>query len=123
MVGIIMATGGCPSMEPLRPMVRFHLPFASMEETAFRMVSMYLLGQYFRGKKGLEPDWSLEGLQEIYDKVRSVNKAFAERIRSVSLNDAGVNAIVMLDSFAEAVPFAIRTKMKDFEKFFASYTE
>jgi hypothetical protein len=121
MLGIIMATGGCPSMKPLRPMVRFHLPFASLEETEFRMVSMYLLGQYFRSEKGLEPDWNMDGLQAIYDSVHTVNKAFAERIRSVYLNDAGVNAIVMLDSFAEAVPFAIRTKMKDFEKFFASY--
>jgi hypothetical protein len=123
MVGIIMASGGCPSMEALRPMVRFHLPFASVEETEFRMVTMYMLGQYFRFMKGKEPDWSMDGLQNVYDQVRSVNKAFAERIRSVSLNDAGVNAIVMLDSFAEAVPFAIRTKMKDFEKYFASYTE
>ena len=33
-------------MESLKPMVRFHLPFATVEETVFRSVSTYLLSQY-----------------------------------------------------------------------------
>lgn len=122
LVGIIMASGGCPVLEPLRPMVRFHLPFASLEETEFRMVSMYLVAQYIRQKRGGQPDWSLDGLQAIYDRVQAVNKSFAERIRSASGNDAGVNAIVILDCFAKAVPFAIRTMMRDYEKYFDSYS-
>lgn len=122
LVGIIMATGGCPVLKPLRPMVRFHLPFASLEETEFRMVSMYLVAQYIRQKKGGQPDWSLDGLQAIYDRVQDVNKSFADRIRSASGNDAGVNAIVILDCFARAVPFAIRTMMRDYEKYFDSYS-
>lgn len=122
LMGIIMATGGCPVMEPLRPLVRFHLPFASMEETEFRIVSMYLIAQYFREKKGEQPDWSLEGLQVIYNKVREVNKAFAERLRSATTKDASVNAIIVLDCFAKAVPFAVRTTLRDYEKFFESYT-
>ena len=47
LIGIIMTTSGCPVMERLKPMVRFHLPFASLTETIFRMVSMYLMAQYF----------------------------------------------------------------------------
>lgn len=121
LVGIIMASGGCPVLEPLRPMVRFHLPFASLEETEFRMVSMYLVAQYIRQKGGGRPDWSLDGLQAIYDRVQDVNRSFADRIRSASGNDAGVNAIVILDCFARAVPFAIRTMMRDYEKYFDSY--
>jgi len=121
LMGIIMATGGCPVMEPLRPLVRFHLPFASMEETEFRIVSMYLIAQYFRDKKGEKPDWSLGGLQVIYNKVREVNKAFAERLRSATTKDASVNAIIILDCLAKAVPFAVRTTLRDYEKFFESY--
>ncbi|MGD9211675.1 MAG: hypothetical protein PVI90_12895, partial [Desulfobacteraceae bacterium] len=45
--GIIMATSDCPIMEFLKPMARFHLPFASIEETTVRTVSMYLLSRYF----------------------------------------------------------------------------
>lgn len=122
LIGVIMATGGCPVLAPLRPMVRFHLPFATMEETEFRMISMYLVAQYLRGKKGGQPDWTLDGLQAIYDGVRDVNQSFAKRIRAASRNDVGINAIVILDCFAKAIPFAIRTLMKDYEKYFDAYS-
>jgi hypothetical protein len=121
LMGIIMASGGCPVMEPLRPLVRFHLPFASMEETEFRIVSMYLIAQYFKEKHGNKPDWSLDGLQVIYNKVGEVNKYFAGRLRSASTKDAGVNALIVLDCFAKAVPFAVRTTLRDYEKYFTSY--
>src|SRR3989339_267458 len=55
--GIIMPTSGCPNFDKLKPMVRFHLPFTSLEETSFRMMSMYLLAQYFVYKNGGAPDW------------------------------------------------------------------
>ncbi len=121
LIGIVMATGGCPVMAPLRPLVRFHLPFASMEETEFRIVSMYLVAQYFRAKKGEEPDWTLEGLQLIYDRVREVNRSFADRIRFATSKDASVNAIIILDCFAKAVPFAVRTALRDYERHFDTY--
>ena len=37
-----MALSGCPVLEQLKPMARFHLPFASVEETIYRAASMYL---------------------------------------------------------------------------------
>lgn len=123
LMGVIMVTGGCPVMDPLRPLVRFHLPFASMEETEFRIVSMYLIAQYFRAKYGEKPDWSLDGLQVIYNKVGEVNKSFAERLRAASTKDASVNALIVLDCFAKAVPFAVRTTLRDYEKYFESYTK
>jgi hypothetical protein len=119
--GLIMAAGGCPVLAPLRPMVRFHLPFASVEETEFRMISMYLVAQFLRLNKGEEADWSLEGLQLIYDRIRKVNKTFAKRIREVYVNDAGANAISILDCFATAVPVAIRNMLQEYEKHFKYY--
>lgn len=47
LMGIYMVTSGCLIMEKLKPMVRYHLPFATLEETSYRMVSMDLLAQYF----------------------------------------------------------------------------
>jgi len=46
LIGLYMATGGCPVMERLKPMARFHLPFADEEETMFRAMSAYLLDHY-----------------------------------------------------------------------------
>jgi hypothetical protein len=121
LTGIIMVTSGCPVLAPLRPMVRFHLPFASLEETGFRMISMYLVTQYMREKNGKKPDWTLGGLQDIYDGVQNVNRYFANRIRVASEKDASLNAIVILDCFAKAVPIAIKTMMKDYEKNFYGF--
>ncbi len=40
LVGVVMATSGCPVMDKLRPMARFHLPFATQLETFYRVLSM-----------------------------------------------------------------------------------
>ena len=45
--GLIMATSGCPWTDRLRPMARFHVPFAGETETLYRSVSMYLLSREF----------------------------------------------------------------------------
>ncbi len=44
-LGLIMATAGCPWTDRLRPMARFHLPFASDAETLYRSISMFLLSR------------------------------------------------------------------------------
>lgn len=36
LMGIYMVTCGCPIMEKLKPMVRYHLPFATVSETRYR---------------------------------------------------------------------------------------
>ena len=47
LVGVLLATSGCPVLGKLKPMVRHHLPLASVQETIYRVLSMYLLAQYF----------------------------------------------------------------------------
>jgi len=122
LVGIVMAACGCPVLAPLRPMIRHHLPFATTKETEFRMVSMYLFAQYLRQQNGEQPDWSLDGLQDIYDKVREINNSFARRICTANSNDAGINAITILDCFAQSIPFAInKTLLQDHKNYFFTY--
>ena len=65
-----MATGGCPALAKLRPMARFHLPFATREETLFRSASAYLLGQYFLKERGEPHELGLEGLGALYEEIR-----------------------------------------------------
>lgn len=121
LVGLYMATSGCPNMNFLKPMARFHLPFASREETIYRAAGTYLLAQYFRRKNNQPSDENLEGLYAAYDKLHTVNVGIAKRLRNVSSGDANVNAIVLLDLFAHDLPSAINVKLKDLEKHFAPY--
>lgn len=118
LLGIYMVTSDCPNMSSLRPMVRFHLPFASMEETTFRSASTYLLGQYFKYKNGEEADWDLNGLIENYKKVQPVNTGMAQRMRSIVDKDANLNALVVLDVFAKELPYSIEKSLESLEYLF-----
>lgn len=106
-LGIYMPISGCPHLAWLRPMVRFHLPFATTTETLFRAIGSYLISQYLRYKDQLEPDWDLARLKSLYEKVHIVNTHFAARLRAAIHEDAAANSLVILDVFSQSVPFAI----------------
>jgi hypothetical protein len=122
-LGIYMVTSNCPILDYLRPMVRFHLPFATATETVFRAVSMYLVAQYFRKQKGLEPDWSLKGLEQIYKEVGTVNKGMWNRLSHASSFDANVNALIVLSSFGEALRLSLKKDLQNILPFFKKYVE
>ena len=113
LLGVYMVTSGCPVLGKLRPMVRFHLPFASELETITRATSMYLLGQYLVAQDGGTPDWSLATLSADYEATSQVNRAFASRLRAAASKDANVNALIRLDSVARAVPDLIETQLDE----------
>jgi len=122
LVGLLMVTAGCPIMDKLRPMACCHLPFATLKETAYRVLSMYLLAQYFVQKQGGEPDWQLKGLVTVYEDVQTVNKHFAQRIRNAARQDASLNALVKLDSFAHYVSLMLEDgTLDELEPVFAPY--
>ncbi len=123
LLGIIMTTSGCPVMEQLKPMVRFHLPFASLDETIFRGVSMYLLAQYFRQQDGGAASLSLDGLGPIYTEVGMVNRDFANRMRAAAKKDANVNALVNLDVFASMMQFAAEDTLARLKPFYRALIE
>jgi hypothetical protein len=122
-LGVYMVTSGCPLLDYLRPMVRFHLPFATANETVFRAVSMYLVAQYFRDRKGLEPNWNLEGLLNIYREVGIVNKGMWNRLSKASSFDANVNALIVLSTFGDALRFSLKKDLEDISSFFTKYLE
>ena len=70
LIGLIMVTSGCPVLDRLRPMVRNHVPFATLEETTYRAMAMYMLSQFFVKRHGGEPDWDMRGLTSVYAEVR-----------------------------------------------------
>jgi hypothetical protein len=118
LMGLVMATSGCPHMLFLKPMARYHLPFATQEETIFRAVSTYLLEQYFRSKQSLSIDMELENLKKIYGEIRIINSAMASRLRTVSAQDSAINAVVQLDIFAQILPFSVEDSLEDIRYLF-----
>lgn len=123
LIGIIMTTSGCPIMDHLKPMVRFHLPFASLDETIFRMVSMYLLVQYYRNQEGQKAEWSLDGLTRVYGEVSIVNRDFADRLRDAAKKDANINALVNLDVFAAMIPLVAEDTLRALKPYFSAYLQ
>lgn len=124
LMGLYMVTSGCPIMDKLRPMAHTHLPFATVDETSYRAVSMYLLAQYFRNGHGEVADWKLEKLLKIYEDIRQVNQSFVKRLLSISPLDASVNALVSLDCFATITAFSIvRDSLKEMEPLFQAYLD
>jgi len=122
-IGMYMVTSDCPVMDKLRPMVRFHLPFGSLEETVYRAASMYLTAQYLLMRKGKTPDWDLKKLVEIYKAVGHVNRGISNRLSSASEEDANMNAVVILSAYAEMVPFSIERQLAELEYIFSEYTK
>ncbi|EME70054.1 hypothetical protein H261_10244 [Paramagnetospirillum caucaseum] len=113
LVGLAGAVSGCPRLAFFRPMARFHLPFASEEETLFRIFSTFLLGRYLEaggnGMIGLD----VAGLREHSAAAEKVNHGMADRIRAAFTKDAVVNAIVILDIFAQAVPYVMNDALAE----------
>jgi hypothetical protein len=107
LMGLIMASSGCPILGKLRPMVETHLPFMTPAEATYRILSMYLLGQFFVARDGREPDWKLERIGEFFADVRQVNQSFAARLREVQIGDANLNALVILSDLSTLTSLAV----------------
>ncbi len=121
LMGLVMATSGCPHMAFFKPMARFHLPFASAEETVYRATSMYLLAQYFLHKEGRQADLDLTGLREIYNNIEVVNIAVAKRLRTATEADSAINAIILLDIYTKAIPVVIEESLEEVRYLFAPF--
>ncbi len=117
-MGIIMATSGCPSMSILKPMACFHLPFATVEESMFRSASAYLLRQYFSHKQGESSDFFMHRIQEHYSEVEQVNEGILKRINMTSELDADKNAIITLNSLAQILVMEVDENMESLKKLF-----
>lgn len=105
LLGLACATSGCEKTKFLRPLARFHLPFANERETVFRSLSAHLLVQYFQNSKsGNNKPIDFEGLNQSYSEISIVNSFLAERLRAGVKRDAALNAVIILDGFAFITP-------------------
>lgn len=118
LLGLVCASSGCPYGVPFRPLARFHLPLASPEETLFRVVGAELIRQLLEHGQVSQAD--LDGLNRIYSDIHRVNVAMANRLRTAVKTDAAVNAIVILDMFANYVPASLEEMLAELRTLFAT---
>ncbi|MEC7369304.1 MAG: hypothetical protein VX709_08450 [Pseudomonadota bacterium] len=122
-MGLILPISGCPRLEVFKPMARFHLPLANDDETMYRTISMYAVRQLFRAEQGFEVESDLKGLLDIYGEVDKVNIALNARLEQATANSATSNAIVVLGSFAAALPGLIDKSVGEIKALFRSGDE
>ncbi len=121
LIGLLIAASGCPFTDFLKPMVRFHLPFATEEETLWRATSTYLLAKYYLKKKGYNPEIELNGLSEIYENIGLVNVAIIKRLQAATEKDSTLNALVVLDVFASSLSLEVEDFWTENEHLFMPF--
>lgn len=117
LLGLLMATSSCPILSKLNSLARFHLPFASFNETLYRTVGDYLIKQYLIKNEGGQPDFELKGLEKLYRDLAELNGCFLERLKEVAKHDSSINVIANLSSLSMIVQFSIHDRLKDFRSF------
>jgi hypothetical protein len=102
LMGLILATSGCPILRRLRPLAETHLPFLTETEMIYRMAAMQLFGCFLRGEPA-----SFDGLHHFFDDLDTLDKAFAERLRTAAEKDASLNALMVLHARAMIASLSI----------------
>ncbi len=120
LMGLVLPTSGCPHTAFFRPMARFHVPLATMEENAYRVASMYMLGQWIRQDGGAEAQFDFDGLNHLYDQVKVVNHHLHKRLEEFT-TDASKNAVVLLYVLAQMLPKILDDSLAPIRPLFASY--
>jgi hypothetical protein len=123
LLGAVGGASGCPHTRLLKAMAWFHLPFSSADETLYRVLGTYLLGQHLREKRGLPADRDLEGLREVYRNLRQVNLGMAKRLRAAAEEDSSPNGLILLDLLAADTLYSLDQYDGELDRFFAEYFE
>lgn len=117
LVGLVMATSACPHLGRFRGLAQTHLPFATLEETLFRSVSAFLIGQLLIHRGGGQADWGLEGLKTLYAELEVLNAHFKKRVNAAARQDATINAVAALGVLSMGVGFSIDAPWEELAQF------
>lgn len=117
-LGLIMATAGCPWADRFRPMARFHLPFASEMETVYRSVSMFLLACEFAVAG---PHQAFAALKELYENLHVVNRHMSRRLGAATRTDPARNAMALLDAYTTLLPAALECSLEELKPLFDAW--
>jgi hypothetical protein len=117
-LGLIMATSGCPWTDHLRPMARFHLPFANEAETVYRSICMFLLA---REIADFDKTRGFAALEALYENLHVVNRDMSRRIGAATRSDPARNAIALLDAYTMLLPAALDGSLAELAPLFNAW--
>jgi len=117
-LGLIMATAGCPWTDHLRPMARFHLPFASEVETVYRSICMFLLA---REMIDADEPRGFAALEDLYRNLHVVNRDMSRRLGAATRTDPARNAMALLDSYTTLLPAALECSLDELKPLFDAW--
>ena len=101
----------------LKPLARFHSPFSSLEETHYRILSLFLMRDHF-SKEGEGVGSLRDRVFEPYSKLAGVNRGFLNRVRGVIHKDSALNAVIILDSLSQVVMMSLDSGIHELEYLF-----
>jgi len=132
-LGLVMATAGCPWTDHLRPMARFHLPFASETETVYRCVSMFLLSRELAANAAGTPAspnaaappgterGTFAALEDLYGNLHVVNRGMSRRLGAATNTDPARNGIALLDTYTTLLPAALERSLDELRPLFDAW--
>lgn len=112
LLGLIMATSGCPHTAFFKPMAWFHVPFSDREETMFRACATFLLYQFFNPAPPGERSY-FSDLEAVYTDIKHVNHGIGERLHAANAGSSTLNAILILDLFATSILPKLRDSLSE----------
>jgi hypothetical protein len=113
LMGLILATSACPILSRMRPLAQLHRPFATPTEMVYRIVSMHFYACYLRGVPA-----GLDGLDELFSSIDRLNHAFVRRLKNAVQRDAGINALIALQSHGMLASLSIKQEMENIRAWF-----
>ncbi|EIJ42856.1 hypothetical protein BegalDRAFT_1988 [Beggiatoa alba B18LD] len=117
-IGFVMASSACPLLSKMRGMAYYHLPFASLDETVFRVTASYMLEQYYNHKKNRAVDLDFTNLKQRFKETQTVNYHFLERIRAATEADSNLNVLATLFTISSMLSLSLERHLKDIEYLF-----
>jgi hypothetical protein len=114
LMGLIMATSGCPILRRMKPLAEMHLPFATATEVVHRTVGAHLVRALIEGR-----DADIDELRKQLDDVDTLNFAFMTRLRSAAEKDASLNALVVLQAGGALVSGSLEDGLRRLKSMYA----
>jgi hypothetical protein len=121
--GLLMATSRCPHTHFLKPISTMHLPFSTLNETMFRIVSSVFMKKFIDGEETLDRHEIMMKLNHDYKILSIINEAMLSRLQLAGQSEAGKNAIVSLNIFGQVFSMIAESKfnvlkdmLSDFQK-------